>query len=65
MRLYKSNVKDPHANENILNHDYITVNILVLILHNCFARYHWGNLGKEHMGFFCIIPFHCTTIISK
>lgn len=47
--LYNGNMRDPLEGGNVLCHDYINVSILVVKLHNSFARcYHWKKLGKGH-----------------
>lgn len=56
--LQKGNMKDYFGDGTILYFDYISVNILVVILYYCFARcHHYGKLGKGYIGSLCIISY--------
>lgn len=45
---------------NVLLLDFISVNLLVVILHHAFARhYHWRKLGHGYRECFCTTSYNC------
>lgn len=40
--------------------DYISINVLVVILYYRFVMcYRWGQLGKGYMGSLCVLSYNC------